>query len=595
MNGKIIWLASYPKSGNTWFRVFLANLLSEKEGPADINKLGGGPIASARSVLDNAAGIESSNLFLDEVDDLRPAFYEKISGEAEETVFMKTHDAYTYLPDGRPLLSEKATKGAVYLIRNPLDIAPSFANHSACGLDKIIKDMNDEKNTFCATPRNLPNQLRQKLLSWSGHVLSWVEAPGIKIHVVRYEDMKQHPLETFYGAVKFAGFEHTEKEVEKTLTRCSFEYLKKQEEEAGFREKSARCASFFRKGEVGSWRESLNEEQVMSIIKKHSNVMRRFGYLNDVESNEKLFLARGSETKRTAKTMKYYLYGLIASFPFQCPELIPAKGKEGITVRFGEIEEDKYTWNIEGLCYKAVAGKYFLSLKGIAKYLVSEGGEIIIEMDDNADMDSVRLFLYDTVFAVALMQRNCLPLQGSVVVHKGKGIAFLGKSSVGKSIIAAALKKRGYGVMADTICAVNFSRRPLVEPGYPFLMLWKRAFNILGEEFCNHKPVRKGLMKYYFPLGDAFCNKPVLLKKVYLLNLHNKEEYAVKAVNGADKLFALQDFIYNESLVGAMEIKNEQFGICVKTARQVKIKRIYYHDEKRRLNELIDFLEKDFM
>lgn len=594
MNGNIVWLASYPKSGNTWFRAFLANLLNVQEGPVDINRLGGGPIASARGVLDNATGFESSNLLFNEVDDLRPALYEKISGKAKKTVFMKTHDAYTFLPDGRPLLSVEATKGAIYLVRNPLDVAPSFANHSSSGLDDIIADMNNEKNAFCATPNDLPNQLRQYLLSWSGHVLSWVDAPNIKVHVVRYEDMKRAPLQTFYGAVKFAGIEHTEEEVALAIEKCSFEYLKKQEEEGGFREKAAQCRSFFRLGEVGSWKESLSEKQVNSIIRKHNNVMRRFGYLNEGEDNTKMLLARNAGTKRTAKAMKYTLYGLTASFPFQCPELIPTTGRKDITVRFGEIEENRYKWNIEGLCYKASKGKFFLYVKGIAKYLVSGGREIVIETEGNAEEDAVRLFLYDTVFAAVLMQRGRLPLQGSVIVHKGKGIAFLGKSSVGKSIIAAALYKRGHKVIADTICAVNFNKRPLVAPGYPYLMLWRRGLKILEEEFRDHKPVRKGLMKYYFPLGDFFHHQPVPLRKIYLLNSHNKEEYTFTPVRGSDKLFALQDYIYNESLVKAMDVENAQFQLCVKTARHTEIKKIHYHDQKRRLNELIDFLEKDF-
>ena len=322
--------------------------------------------------------------------------------------------------------------------------------------------------------------------------------------------------------------------------------------------------------------------------------MHRFDYLKDVEDNRKLFPARRTKDKQTAKTIKYSLYGLTVSFPFQCPELIPTKGMKVITVRFGEIEEREYKWNIEGLCYKASPGKFFLCVKGIAKYLVSGGNDIIIEAESNADIDSVRLF-YTTPFLRQCSCRGTVCLyRGSVVVHKGKGIAFLGKSSVGKSIIAAALKKRGYSVMADTICAINFNRRPLIRPGHPFLMLWKKAFKILGEEFCDYKPVRKGLMKYYFPLENTFHNQTVPLKKIYLLNSHNREEYTFTPVNSSSKLFALQDYIYNESLVRAMDVENAQFQLCVKTARHTDIKRVNYHDEKRHLSKLIDFLEKDF-
>ena len=92
MNG-IIWLASYPKSGNTWFRVFLTNLRGEEGGPADINKLRSTPIASARGIFDDEAGVEASDLTPDEIDRLRPEIYMHLHKQAEETLFMKVHDA----------------------------------------------------------------------------------------------------------------------------------------------------------------------------------------------------------------------------------------------------------------------------------------------------------------------------------------------------------------------------------------------------------------------------------------------------------------------------------------------------------------------
>lgn len=58
----IVWLASYPKSGNTWLRVFLANSLRNAETPADINALETGHIASARNLFEELAGVEASDL-----------------------------------------------------------------------------------------------------------------------------------------------------------------------------------------------------------------------------------------------------------------------------------------------------------------------------------------------------------------------------------------------------------------------------------------------------------------------------------------------------------------------------------------------------
>lgn len=98
----IVWLASYPKSGNTWFRIFLTNLLAEQNQPIDINQLGDTPIASSRWIFDETVGIPAAELTHEEIDHLRPALYRHLSDHAKETLFLKIHDAYTLLDNGTP-------------------------------------------------------------------------------------------------------------------------------------------------------------------------------------------------------------------------------------------------------------------------------------------------------------------------------------------------------------------------------------------------------------------------------------------------------------------------------------------------------------
>jgi len=237
----IVWLASYPKSGNTWLRVFLRNLLSGGEEPAGLQGIGFS-IASCRSVFDELAGIDSSEISHEEIDRLRPRVYEQIVAEATEfPVFMKTHDAYTYLPDGEPMLSRRATAGAVYLVRNPLDVSVSFAYHSGQeSFDRTIADMGSRENGhFCHKRKRLSKQLRQLMFGWSGHVESWLEADA-PVHVMRYEDMKARPLETFAAAVRFAGLDYSQEEIERALDKSRFERLQEMERENGFRRALAR-------------------------------------------------------------------------------------------------------------------------------------------------------------------------------------------------------------------------------------------------------------------------------------------------------------------------------------------------------------------
>ncbi len=276
----IIWLASYPKSGNTWFRIFLSNLLDDKEEPADINEISSThSIASARQIFDELTGIEASDLSHDEIDLLRPRVYDLLSEEARETLFIKVHDAYVYLPDHNPLFPPSATKGIIYIIRNPLDVAVSFANHNSCTLQESINMMGNEHFGLCAKNRKLTEQLRQQLGSWSHHVISWTRIAGQNVHVIRYEDMKYHSLETFTAAARFAQLDHAPEEIENALRKSDFLELQKQEQEKGFKERPLKTASFFRKGQPGSWREHFSPDQINQIIRDHGQVMQYYGYL----------------------------------------------------------------------------------------------------------------------------------------------------------------------------------------------------------------------------------------------------------------------------------------------------------------------------
>jgi len=282
MSPNIIWLASYPKSGNTWFRAFLTALLNPDNPGLDINNLHPTTIASSRQLFGEMAGISSAEMLPDEVDLLRPLVYRQNALESHERIYHTLHDAWHILPNGKSLIPGDVTCAVIYFIRNPLDVAVSFAHHLNAKVDKTIAIMNNPTYAFCDRDDRLHNQLRQRLFTWSGHVKSWVDDSGLPVMVIRYEDMSSAPFETFSRAVSFAGLSHTPAEIQSALDFASFERLKKQEEEKGFMEKSILSESFFRKGIVGDWQSVLSMEQVKQIVDVHGEVMRRFGYMSDV-------------------------------------------------------------------------------------------------------------------------------------------------------------------------------------------------------------------------------------------------------------------------------------------------------------------------
>jgi hypothetical protein len=222
--------------------------------------------------------VSSADLTPDEIERLRPQVYRQNALESDEMIYHKIHDAWTLLPVGEPLIPADVTRAVVYIIRNPLDVAVSFSYHLNTSVDRTIAIMNDPAYAFCDRWDRLHNQLMQRLLTWSGHVKSWVDDSGLPVLVLRYEDMSSCPDETFSKAVSFIGLNRTPGEIRSALDYCTFERLKKQEEEKGFSEKSAKAGSFFRKGVVGDWQNILTREQADRITEAHGEVMVRFGY-----------------------------------------------------------------------------------------------------------------------------------------------------------------------------------------------------------------------------------------------------------------------------------------------------------------------------
>jgi len=275
-----IWLASYPKSGNTWFRVFLTNLLSSSETPANINDLAESGIASSRKIFDDYTGLISSDLTFSEIDQLRPDVYRLQSLESSELLFKKVHDKFYLINNNQALFPPEISRGAIYLIRNPLDVLVSFAYHSAKPIESMITVLNDSEYAFCDRTDKLQNQLRQVMGSWSDHVKSWTEQNHIPVHVIRYEDLINKPYETFAKAVQFLAIEKSEEQIKTAIQKSDFEILNKQETESGFKEKMIKANTFFRKGKIGDWKNYLDDNMKNEVIEKHKDTMIKFGYLD---------------------------------------------------------------------------------------------------------------------------------------------------------------------------------------------------------------------------------------------------------------------------------------------------------------------------
>lgn len=276
---KLVWLASYPKSGNTWFRIFLTNYLRNAQTPTSFNELETDSIASSRFCFNQAYGEDSCDLTADEIDARRPALYDLWVSNANETRFHKTHDAYTYLADGTPLMGQPKDQAAIYFIRNPLDVAVSFSYHS--GHENFAKTIEEMANAdFCLShhEKKFALQLRQKLLTWSQHVTSWQNANLPKLFL-RYEDMLADPVAEFGKAITFLQMDYDQARLEQAIQFSDIKTLQALEKEAPFKEKPTKAKQFFRQGQANTHQAKLTSQQIGKVIRDHFSVMQTFGYL----------------------------------------------------------------------------------------------------------------------------------------------------------------------------------------------------------------------------------------------------------------------------------------------------------------------------
>lgn len=276
----IVWLASYPKSGNTWTRAFLHNLFALMQGEGAeqdinaINEFTTWDLAAKR--YEPHLGKPILEASREEIAAVRPKVQAEIAAETPGLALVKTHHALV-LDRGHPTLNFAVTSGAVYLVRNPLDVAVSFAHHMGASIDDAIEQMGLAGLETPVTDKSV----YEVYGSWSQNVASWTARPHRAVCVLRYEDLLDEPFGTFARLARHLMLRPTPEQMDEAIARSSFERLRAQEAAKGFREKPDSAERFFREGKAGQWRKALSRRQVRRIVEAHGEAMGRFGYLSD--------------------------------------------------------------------------------------------------------------------------------------------------------------------------------------------------------------------------------------------------------------------------------------------------------------------------
>ena len=279
----IIWLASYPKSGNTWVRSILAALLYSSDGAFNFDLIKRIPQFPKKEVFKDLVK-DFSNF--NEIKKNWITVQEKINSE-KEIKLLKTHNGkYTVEKDN--FTNDQNSLAVIYIVRDPRTLVKSISNH--------FTKSHYDASKFLIAPSLIGNgksfeERKDGILTligkWNDHYRSWTKNKN-NLLLIKYEDLVNNPETELTKLIKFLekyiNFKTSEKKNKTILETTSFSNLKNMEEQGLFKEgvlnkKTNNKANFFHLGPKNKWQENLDKKIINEIEKNFYNEMKELGYL----------------------------------------------------------------------------------------------------------------------------------------------------------------------------------------------------------------------------------------------------------------------------------------------------------------------------
>lgn len=279
----IVWLASYPKSGNTWMRSIVSALLYSRDGDFNFN------------LLRNIDQFPEKKYFKDFIKDFSNfneikknwiLTQDKINLDGKIKL-LKTHQG-NYKVENDNFTNKENTLATIYIVRDPRNLVKSISNHYTLSLSEALK--------FLITPKMIGNNkswdddpagLLNFLGKWNDHYNSWTKN-NENLLIIKYEDLIESPRTQLSRIIKFLKkylkFETNERKNEKILETTTFEYLKKMENEDEFFESTKNKltknkVNFFHLGPKNRWQD-INDRKIINEIEKNFfKEMKELGYI----------------------------------------------------------------------------------------------------------------------------------------------------------------------------------------------------------------------------------------------------------------------------------------------------------------------------
>lgn len=275
----------------------------------------------------------------------------------------------------------------------------------------------------------------------------------------------------------------------------------------------------------------------------------------------------------------YTCYGLALRSQIELPELQPLStssahaNRPDIDIRLGEVAPGGLADGQQIGPWTWVHGpSLWLEIPRVARFLVSQGRDILIDPVPGIDEDSIRVFLLGSSLGALLFQRGYLVLHGNAIRIGDQCLVCVGPSGAGKSTLAAGFRQRGFLPLADDVVTVDAECRAV--PGFPRLKLWQDAADRLAIDTLALRRIRPNTAKFHLPVPDAGATELLPVRWVYILDNDLVDTIRIDAIEGVDRFQPLYHNTYRVRFLNGMALKPAHLKLCGQLAGRIHLARL---------------------
>jgi len=267
---------------------------------------------------------------------------------------------------------------------------------------------------------------------------------------------------------------------------------------------------------------------------------------------------------------KYSAFGLTIDSEFSLPELAYGKGAADADIVNGAVPYDACDPDTTYIMSRA---NFTFKIEGVAKYSIQNGRRIVVEPYEQADPQTIRVYLLGTGIGMLLIQKGLVPVHGSAVAINGKAVIFTGGCGAGKTTLCSWFQKCGYGFLSDDISAIrlNSGGIPMVQPAFSQQRICKDAAAQLGVNIEGLPPACLQDDKYIISPKDLFINRQMPLQSIVEITEAETGAVTLKKITGLEKIHHLMKNIYCFLLYEEMGFSKAYFEQCMRIVQQIEV------------------------